>query len=97
METRRGRGRVQGNREPSPDPIIEPAAGGPEEPNRNQELDDRLIAAYERGRQAAERRNELPVNVQGGAPEDFRKLYDSFMRLNPPQFDGTGGYSAAEE
>ena len=103
MDRRRGRGRPRGNREPSPDVPIEPAADraevGLEEPNRNQELDDRLIAAYERGRQAAERRNvgpEAPV-AQGDGPENFRKLYDSFMRLNPPQFDGTGGYSDAEE
>ena len=62
--------------------------------NRDRELDDRLIEAYERGRQAAERREAAPVD-QRGTPEEFRKLYDSFMRLNPPQFDGTGGYAEA--
>ena len=95
METRRGRGRPLTNPEPNPELVIEPAgrAGGAQQENQN--MDDRLIAAYERGRQA-ERQDAVPV-AHGGAPEDFRKLYDSFMRLNPPHFDGTGGYSAAEE
>jgi hypothetical protein len=64
--------------------------------NREREMDERLIAAYERGRQAERREETAPV-VQRDAPEEFRRIYDSFMRLNPPQFDGTGGYSGAEE
>ncbi|XP_078176354.1 uncharacterized protein LOC144569759 [Carex rostrata] len=63
--------------------------------DRDRDLDDRLIAAYERGRQA-ERREVAPEAPRGG-PEDFRRLYDSFMRLNPPRFNGTGEYAVAEE
>src|SRR5664279_4309404 len=99
METRRGRGRPRRNPVtvgPTAARVEDESEGSGGGPNRDRELDDRLISAYERGRQAAERREAAPV-VQGGAPDDFRKLYDSFMRLNPPQFDGTGGYSEAEE
>ena len=100
--TRRGRGRPRRNPEPNPELIIEPVvdqtgagpagAGGA---GRDRDLDDRLIAAYERGRQA-QVRDAAPV-AHGGAPEDFRRLYDAFLRLNPPRYDGTGGYAAAEE
>ena len=113
MEGRRGRGRPRTrNRDPVPDPLNEPlvnaseaGSAGPEVqrvdlgprggPDRDRDLDDRLIAAYERGRQAE--RREVAPEAPRGAPEEFRRLYDSFMRLNPPRFDGTGEYAAAEE
>ena len=106
MEGRRGRGRPRTrNRDPVPDPLDGPlvnaseaGSAGPEVqrvdlgprggPNRDRDLDDRLIAAYERGRQAE--RREVAPEAPRGAPEEFRRLYDSFMRLNPPRFDGTG-------
>lgn len=62
----------------------------------DQELDERLIAAYERGRWAE--RHERGLTGQERSPGDeFRRLYDAFMRLAPPKFDGMGGYSVAEE
>src|SRR5664279_2649432 len=106
METpHRGRGRPRRNPEPNPELVIEPVvdqagagpagAGGAGGAGRDRDLDDRLIAAYERGRQA-QIQDAAPV-AHGGAPEDFRRLYDAFLRLNPPRYDGTGGYAAAEE
>ena len=101
LDGRRGRGRARTRASgPAQGLIIEPAASGvdpgPREgQDRDQALDARLIAAYERGRQA-ERRDAAP-EVPRGAPEEFRRLYDSFMRLNPPRFDGNGEYAVAEE
>ena len=59
-------------------------------------LAEMLIMAYERGR-TAERQTQGPAPDTGPAGEEFRQLYESFMRLAPPRFDGSGGYSAAEE
>jgi hypothetical protein len=98
MEGRRGRGRPASRRvEIGPvEPEGRRVGRGPRGvQDRDRNLDERLIAAYERGHQA-ERREAVP-EVHRGAPEEFRRLYDSFMRLNPPRFDGTGGYTTAEE
>ena len=92
------------------EPVVDPAGAGPAGAGgaggiggaegaggagRDRDLDDRLIAAYERGRQAQLR--DAAPEAHGGAPEDFRWLYNAFIHLNPPRYDGTGGYAAAEE
>jgi hypothetical protein len=111
MDGRRGRGRGRTRAGgPVRDVIVEQTASnaesgpvGPEGQGANQgprvgldrdrDLDERLIAAYERGRQARDVAHEVPR----GAPDEFRRLYDSFMRLDPPRFDGTGEFAVAEE
>ena len=60
------------------------------------DLAEMLIRAYERGR-TAERQNPGIAPGVGVEGEEFRQLYDSFMRMAPPRFDGSGGYPAAEE
>ena len=64
-------------------------------------LEEMLIAAYERGRRAeaqAQGPQGPAVQVPPVAPgEEFRQLYEAFMRLAPPRFDGSGGYPEAEE
>ena len=60
------------------------------------DLAEMLIRAYERGR-TAERQNPGIAPGVGVEGEEFRQLYDAFMRLAPPRFDGSGGYPAAEE
>jgi Retrotransposon gag protein/Zinc knuckle len=68
-----------------------------EQRQRDLDLDARLIAAYERGRQAADQNRPGFVVNQGAVEDSFRRLYDTFIRLGPSKFDGSGGYMAAEE
>ncbi|XP_078158154.1 uncharacterized protein LOC144553841 [Carex rostrata] len=61
-------------------------------------LEEMLIAAYERGRRAEQQAQGPAAPVAQVAPgEEFRQLYDAFMRSAPPRFDGSGGYPEAEE
>jgi Retrotransposon gag protein len=68
-----------------------------EQRQRDLDLDARLIAAYERGRQAADQNRQGFAVNQGAVEDNFQRLYDTFMRLGPSKFDGGGGYMAAEE
>lgn len=57
-----------------------------------------LLTAYERGRATGEAHGPAPdAGNAGTAEEEFRRLYGTFMKLAPPRFDGSGGYTAAEE
>ncbi|KAJ4780980.1 polyprotein [Rhynchospora pubera] len=97
---RRGRGRHRRNAPELQGAQPETGAGeeapDPRDP-REETYVDRIIAAYERGRRAAEQHRAVQAEPQLDEAERFRRLFDSFSRLGLPRFSGAGGYEAAEE